>query len=223
MALFTKKEVSLDQASIGSYIKKIREKRGVNLEDVSRDIKINVEYLEAIEKSDYKKLPKGIYSKIFFKKYIKYLGVRHKNILNDFVREQSRSENFQNNIFFSRIVDWKNLLSFPIIIRNLIVFLLVLACFFYLLFYFKNIFAPPSLKLIEPSENKIVNESSIEIRGWAEDGSELKINDRGVLLDEEGYFQENINLKSGLNIIELRSKKRYSQERVIIREILVEQ
>jgi hypothetical protein len=76
--------------------------------------------------------------------------------------------------------------------------------------------------LIEPSENKIVNESNIEIKGWAEDGSEVKINDRGILLDEEGYFYEDINLKSGLNIIELRSKKRYSQERIIVREILVE-
>jgi cytoskeletal protein RodZ len=222
MAHFTKKEVSLGQASIGAYIKKIREKRGIKLEEASRDIKVNIEYLEAIEKSDYKKLPKGVYSKIFFKKYIKYLGVRHKNILNDFVREQNRSENFQNNIFFSRIVDWKNLLSFPRIIKNLIIFLLVLACFLYLFFYFKNIFAPPSLELIEPSENKIVNESNIEIKGWAEDGSEVKINDRGILLDEEGYFYEDINLKSGLNIIELRSKKRYSQERIIVREILVE-
>lgn len=219
---FVKKPVSLDQDSLGSYIKRIREKKGLELLEVSAAININIKYLQAIESGNYRDLPKGAYGKIFFKKYIEYLDIRHKNIVNEFIKEQNRSQNFESNIFFNQVVSWKNLLSLPKVLRNLLILLVVVVCFLYLFFYFKNVFAPPFLELEVPQDNQIVSDYNITVQGKTEPESELKINDNLVLIDQSGAFSEGVHLKSGINIIEVSSKKKYSRERIVTRKILVE-
>lgn len=222
MTNFIKRSVSLDQDSIGNYVKKIREKREISLEKVAKDINVNIKYLQAIEKGNYKELPKGVYSKIFFKKYIEYLGVRHKNIINDFVKEQNRNQNFESNIFFNKIINWKNLLSLPAIIRGSLIFLIVLICLFYLFFYFKNIFLAPFLEISHPQENQVINNFSVDVTGCTEPESEVEINGQLILIDKDGCFSKNIYLSSGVNNIVINSKKKYSQENYINRQILVE-
>ncbi len=222
MSDFIKRPVRLDQDSIGSYVRKIRKKREITLSEVAEKTNIKIKYLIAIESGNYKDLPKGIYSKIFFKKYIDFLGIRHKNIVNDFIKEQNRSQNFESNIFFNKIVNWKNLLSLPKVLRNLSIFFVILICFLYLFFYFRNIFSSPSLEVFYPSDNYILNEFSIKVEGQTEPESEVKINGQLILIDSSGYFSKSIYLKSGVNIIIVSSKKKYSQENIIKRQILVE-
>lgn len=222
MADFIKKSIFLDQDSVGSYIKKIREKKGIKVEEASLKTGVNLKYLKAIEGGDYKALPKGVYAKIFFKKYVDFLGIRHKNIVNDFVKEQSRGQYFEKNIFFNKIVNWKSFISLPRIFRNLLIFVLVLTCLLYLSFYFKNIFAPPSLEIFNVQDRQIVQSVSILIKGEAEAESDVLINGQLILTDENGYFSEMVYLRSGINFITISAKKKYSREKVIIKQILVE-
>jgi cytoskeletal protein RodZ len=222
MSEFVKKPVSLGQDSIGNYVKKIREKQGIKLEDVSKNIDVNIKYLLAIENGKYEELPKGIYSKIFFKKYINFLGINHKNIVNDFVREQNRNQKFESNIFFNKVVNWKSLLSLPKVIRNLIIFFIIIICLVYLLFYFKNVIAPPSLKVNYPQENQVVNSFLLNVSGETEPESEVKINNQLTIIDNDGNFSEDIYLKSGINTITITAKKKHSRESSIIRQVLVE-
>lgn len=222
MGDFVKKSVSLDQDSIGSYIKRIREKKGLTLLEVSENISINIKYLQAIEMGNYRELPKGAYGKIFFKKYIEYLDIRHKNIINEFVKEQNRNQNFESNIFFNKVINWRNLLSLPKILRNLLILLVVIICFFYLFFYFKNIFAAPFLELTVPQDNQIISDYNISVQGKTEPESELKINGILVLIDGSGSFSEDVHLRSGINVIVVSSKKKYSKEKEVTRQLLVE-
>lgn len=222
MADFVKKAVSLDQDSIGAYIKRIREKKGLKLSEVAEDININIKYLQAIEAGNYRELPKGAYGKIFFKKYIEYLDVRHKNIVNEFVKEQNRNQNFESNIFFNKVVSWENLLSLPKVLRNFLIFLVVAICFIYLFIYFKNIFAAPFLELSVPQDNQIISDYNISVEGRTEPESELKINGNLVLIERNGSFSEEIHLRSGVNVVVVSSKKKYSREKELIRQILVE-
>jgi cytoskeletal protein RodZ len=222
MSEFVKKPVSLGQDSIGNYVKKIREKQEISLEEVSKNIDVNIKYLLAIENGKYEELPKGIYSKIFFKKYINFLGINHKNIVNDFVREQNRNQKFESNIFFNKVVNWKNLLSLPKVIRNLIIFFIIIICLVYLLFYFKNVIAPPHLKVNYPQENQVVNNFLLNVSGETEPESEVKINNQLTIIDDDGNFSEDIYLKSGVNTIAITAKKKHSQESSIIRQVLVE-
>ncbi|MGI6347602.1 MAG: helix-turn-helix domain-containing protein [Patescibacteria group bacterium] len=222
MSSFVKKKVSLDQDFIGSYLKGIREKKNKSLEEISQEIKVNLKYLKAIEDGAYQVLPQGAYSKIFFKKYIDYLGISDKNIVNDFVKEQHRNQSFGKSIFFNKVVSWKNLLSFPSIGRSFLIFFIVLACLLYLFFYFKNIFLAPTLEIYYPENNEITNDFFVEVGGCTEPESEVKINGQIVLIDKDSCFSGQVYLKSGVNTITITSKKKYSQENEVVRRVLVE-
>lgn len=222
MSGFVKKNIFLDQDSVGAYIKKNRQKKSISLEEASLKTGINIKYLKAIEESSYRDLPKGVYAKIFFKKYVDFLDIRHKNIVSDFVKEYDRSQNFEKNIFFNKVVSWKSFVSLPRVLRNLLIFLVVVICLFYLFFYLKNIFAPPFLEVYNVEDRQIINSSSVLIEGKTDAESEVSINGEAVLSDASGQFSEVIYLKSGINFIHISAKKKYSKQSLIIKQILVE-
>jgi hypothetical protein len=58
--------------------------------------------------------------------------------------------------------------------------------------------------------------------GETEAEAELKINGEMILSNNNGNFSQTINLKSGLNNIIISTKKKYSQENIIIKQVLVE-
>lgn len=219
---FIKKDIFLDQGSVGNYIKKVREKKSISLEEASLKTGIGLKYLKAIEDSCSRDLPRGAYAKIFFKKYVEFLDIRHKNIVGDFIKEQSRVQNFEKNIFFNKLVSWKSFVSLPKVFRNVLIFLVVIICLFYLFFYLKNIFAPPFLEVFNIEDKQLVNSPVILIEGKTDAESELTINGQAVLSDGQGYFSENIYLKSGINFIYISAKKKYSKENIIVKQILVE-
>lgn len=219
---FTKKNISIDQGSISSYIKKIREKKGISISEASLKTGINIKYLEAIEDSNYEILPKGSYAKIFFKRYISFLEIKHKNMVADFLLELNRNQRIEKNIFFNKIVSWKSFISLPKLLRNVLIFLLVLVCFFYLYFYLKNVFSAPYLEVYNLQEEQVVNENKILIEGKTDIESDVFVNGQNMIIDKEGYFSQEVYLKKGLNFITISSKKKYSKENIIIRQILVE-
>lgn len=222
MNSFIKKNIFLDQDSVGAYIKKNRQKKNISLEEASLKTGIKVKYLKAIEESSYRDLPRGAYAKIFFKKYIDFLDIRHKNIVSDFVKEHDRSQNFEKNIFFNKLVSWKSFISLPRMLRNFLIFLVVVICLFYLFFYLKNIFAPPFLEVYNINDRQIINSPTILVEGKTDPESEISINGESVLSNANGEFSEKIYLKSGINFINISAKKKYSRQNLIIKQILVE-
>ena len=92
----------------------------------------------------------------------------------------------------------------------------------YLLFYFKNVLAPPHLKVDCPQENQVVDNFLLNVSGETEPETEVKINDQLTIIDSEGKFSENIYLKSGVNTIAITAKKKHSRKSSVIRQVLVE-
>ena len=92
----------------------------------------------------------------------------------------------------------------------------------YLLFYFKNVIAPPHLKVNYPQENQVVNSFLLNVSGKTEPESEVKINNQLTIIDDDGKFSEDIYLKSGVNTIAITAKKKHSRESSVVRQVLVE-
>jgi cytoskeleton protein RodZ len=77
--------------SIGEQLRLSREERGIALRDISEQTRISVNYLEAIERSDYKRLPGGIFNRSFIKAYARCIGFDEKEAIEayaDYMREQ---------------------------------------------------------------------------------------------------------------------------------------
>ncbi len=54
---------------LGEYLRQMREAKGLTVEEVARATKINIGYIEALEKGEYEKLPADIYVRGFIKSY----------------------------------------------------------------------------------------------------------------------------------------------------------
>lgn len=66
-------------------LKRIRESKGLRLEDVSRHYRIRLSFLESIESGGFENLPEPVYTKTFIKTYAGILGVDAGPILEQYV------------------------------------------------------------------------------------------------------------------------------------------
>lgn len=76
--------------SIGEYLTRVREEKGVSLEDLSSKTRINIQYLKALEENDFEKIPIEVFAKGFLRSYARTLSLDEKEILARF--EQSSRE-----------------------------------------------------------------------------------------------------------------------------------
>ena len=61
---------------VGAKFKEARFKLNLSLEDISKNILINIKYLEAIEKDDYSIFPARAFALAYYKKYSKFLEIK---------------------------------------------------------------------------------------------------------------------------------------------------
>ena len=61
--------------SIGEALRRERLRRNLDLEQVSKETKINIKLLEAIEAEEFSKLPGGVFAKSFVRQYARLLGL----------------------------------------------------------------------------------------------------------------------------------------------------
>jgi len=61
----------------GEYLKKVRENRGLRLDDVAKEIKMNISHLKALEEENYENLPRGMNVSNLMRSYAHYLGFNH--------------------------------------------------------------------------------------------------------------------------------------------------
>lgn len=219
MQAFIPKKIKLID-DFGEVLRQARNLKNISLDEAASATSIRKEYLLALEMNDFAKLPAGIYSKNYLKTYAKLLGISKEEV--ERLSERLSYEIEEDEPFSTKVLKRRQFISFPKIVRNFLISLAVLACFLYLLLYSINIVSPPKLEVSEPVDNLKISEQTLLVSGKTELGSELLINNELILLDKDGSFSQEINLKKGLNTLKISSKKKYSRENVIIKQILVE-
>lgn len=70
--------------TLGVYLKSEREARGISLEKISRETKLGIRMLEAIENDRLDQLPEGMFRNAFIKTYARHIGLDGDKILQDF-------------------------------------------------------------------------------------------------------------------------------------------
>jgi cytoskeleton protein RodZ len=62
-------------SSIGETLRRERQKRNLELDQISRDLKISSRFLQAIENDQFEQLPAGVFAKSFVRQYATLLGL----------------------------------------------------------------------------------------------------------------------------------------------------
>ena len=222
MVEFTKKNLLAKEVSLGEIFREKRAQQAFSLDRIAKKLKIKTEYLRALEKNELHRLPGGLYVKKFTQEYGAYLKIDPKDIAKKLEQDFTTINNRQSTDCFShKKISGRQFLVFPKIIRNIMIGAVVIACLLYLSFYFKNLVSPPSLEITYPPQNFSTEEGSMIITGETEKEAQITINNQPVLSDENGHFEKVVNLKTGLNQIVFKVKKKYSRENIQSRQILV--
>lgn len=218
MTGFALKELE-NNPKVGDKLKTARLKKRLSIEDISKKLQIRAEYLLALEQEEYQILPSGLYGKQFLKEYCHFLNLDFKKIVTLTPFNTNKEE---NNPFSQKILRKYKFLVFPKLIRNLIFITLFLVCLLYLLIYFRQLISPPKLDIEYPNQNLVTTELSIEIKGKSDPETEIQINNSSIMSAKDGSFSQEIKLKKGLNKLTISAKKKYGEESIIQRQILVE-
>lgn len=78
--------------SVGYLLKRTREVREIELEEVSKKTKISVRFLQAIEEGRWNILPGDVFIKGFIRAYAQYLGLNPEEVVEKYVQERMPKE-----------------------------------------------------------------------------------------------------------------------------------
>jgi len=90
MAALGQEEV--EPLSFGVNLRRERELRGITLDEISRETKISLRFLEALESDQLDQLPGGVFRRGFVKTYARYIGLNEDKVLQDYAVLVSESE-----------------------------------------------------------------------------------------------------------------------------------
>jgi len=198
--------------SIGQRLKKARLRKKYTLEHVEKKTKIRNKYLVAIENDSFSRLPNQVYAKGFIKTYAKFLDLNADDIVEQYKMENALNieEDFKSlpksRISFPKIV----ISSKTLIISSIIIGVLGFATF--LFFQVQGFLSAPELVIYQPEKDGQTNSDQIAFVGKTDSGSEIYINDQQVAIDSQGNFKEEVFLKNGNNLIEIKAKNKAGKE-----------
>jgi len=75
-------------SSFGEALRRERELRGITLREVAESTKVNLRYLEALERNDFEHLPGGVFNRGFVRAYSQYIGVDPDAMVDAYLMEE---------------------------------------------------------------------------------------------------------------------------------------
>ncbi len=208
----TRKIITIE--TLGEKLRKVREGKNFSLQETSKKIDIQEKYLSALENGDYNEMPGEAYIKNFLIRYLEFLGLDKNITLGLYEKEKISSQNKELKPFKKGIVASH-------VFRKIFQFLIVFSLLAYLGWGVKRIIIPPYLTIASPIDNLITKDNSIKIIGKTEEEASVKINDQLASSNFKGNFEEEIELKPGLNIIKISTSKKHSREKIIVRNVML--
>ncbi|RYM07127.1 helix-turn-helix domain-containing protein [Sporolactobacillus sp. THM7-7] len=85
-------------SELGQALRDAREAKGLSLDDLQEETKIQKRYLLAIEEGDFKRLPGAFYSRAFIKNYAEAVGLNFGELADEFADEMPEMEHSQSEI-----------------------------------------------------------------------------------------------------------------------------
>jgi cytoskeletal protein RodZ len=204
--------------TVGKLLKETRFKKKYSLVFLEKKTKIKREFLEAIEKDDWRALPEFPVVWGFTQSLSSFLKLDNK-----FVGALLKRDYPPKDLAINPKPDvaekmfWTPKHTF---LTGIAVVLVLMAG--YLGFQYYRFLRPPFLVVDEPKEGASVGSEEVWVAGKTDPDVTLVINNQPVLLSENGTFQAKIAVFSGTKELTVIAKTRSGKETVIVRKIQAE-
>jgi len=187
--------------SVGGILKKAREKKGLTINQIEKELRIREKFLKAIEENNWSFINSKIYIEGIIKNYSNILDLDSNKITAFFRREYEVNE----EIKFKRKVSSKYLTPET---KKMAVVGLVIICLFFVIYFgyqVKIYLSPPKLTIIEPKTEAFKRVDKIKIIGKTDKEAAITIFGERVYQNREGVFYYDFPLRLGKNefVVEL--------------------
>jgi len=206
---------------LGDRLLEERKRQGFSLDEVAKATKIRPQFIEAIEKGEYKKLPSSAYAQGFVKNYINYLGLPERELLALFRREFNEEEFL--GVLPKSFTRPKEISLEGVKIKRAgiigisIFFILV----FYILFQYRSALFSPSLSLSSPHENASLNSQTITVSGTTDPNATVTVNNIPVYVDSSGAYTKEMSIFPGTVTLTVKATNSFGKISIITRHIIV--
>lgn len=217
ISIFKKKPLACPKR-VCLCLKEERLKSKISLEEMSQKTKIDKKHLQALEECRFKDLPEAvIYQKNFVKKYVEALGLDPAAFLQQYESEEKVEKKQKHPHIKIKQNYFSNL---PTVLRYSLIILLALVFVGYLVVQVRNIVEPPDLFIYSPEDGFVTGETQVIIQGETGREVEVSINGKGIGTNEQGRFEETIDLAPGVNTLLISAKKKHGKTTDITRYVV---
>ena len=201
--------------TIGKLLKEARVRRRYSLDKVERETKIKKEFVDAIEKENWKVLPEYPVVVGFVKNLASSLKINESQAMAFLRRDyppQKLSINPKPDV--SKEFVWSPKLTFLVGVGAVLAVILG-----YLVFQYVRFVSPPELIVNEPTEGQVIDSRFLTVAGKTDTDATIRVNNQPVLINENGEFTTEIEISETTGEIEVKATSRSGKETVIRRNI----
>jgi len=202
--------------TIGEILKEKRLSKKYSLEKLEKLTKIKKEFIDAIEKSEWEKLPEYATVYGFIKSLSGFFCFDEVKAIALLRRDYppKRKEQVGPKPDVIQKLSWSPQLTFWA--GFLLTFVSVIS---YLVFQYNKFVRPPTLNVIRPEENQVVTNNFIDVLGKTDNQAVVTVNNQLVLIEENGEFQVSLQITRETSEILVKAVSRSGKETVIHRNI----
>jgi len=153
-------------------------------------------------------LPKGSYLRGFLLSYAEFLGLPKEKILEIWQKEEKNISIEPPKFKTERLPKTSGFFITPRLVSIFLSIVLVISIGGYVFYQVRDLIAAPILEIFSPKDESVTSQEIIEVRGKTEPGSIVKINGQPIDVNPTGEFQEEVFLRSGLNVLEVTAESR---------------
>lgn len=209
--------------SAASMLKRARLEQGLKHEKVSKDLKIQPRFLEALEEGNYSVFSSPVHLKGFLKNYAEYLGLDVSQVMAFWRREYDEKQKKAKVRPAVKALQTPLISFTPGTLIIAVTAVLVLGFFAYLIVAYRSFAGAPPLTINEPKVDARVSQSAIQVTGQTDRDVILSINGQEIALGADGEFATNVALSPGVNQLNFVAANRLGRETQITRTVVVEE
>lgn len=208
--------------TVGELLRGEREKSGISIHVLAKKIRVKEAFLTALEENRFGDLPAAVFVKGYIKSYARVLGFDADPMLallrRDF-KESAKGKLVPQD--FLRPAMRRTTTPSPLRLATSGVIGIFLCLFLYIGIRWYSFISPPSLEVFEPTEDALVS-SQVIIKGAAEPGSAVTVNDQPVQITADGSFEASITLPTeGISTITVEAMDRQEKTSLLQRTVFV--
>lgn len=194
---------------ISQTLREERLAKNYTLEEVERNTKIKLAYLQAIERGEFSHLPSKAYAQGFVKNYAKFLGIAEEKAIPLFRREYEAQ---QKEDFMPRFRKTQDKIGRRRVfnLKFAAIACIVLLIIGFMLFQFSSFFMGPPLEIQNPQEGVEVVGNVVRVEGTTDPAATVTVNGEEAFVGLDGKFEKSLYQFEGRRTITVEAKNRFN-------------